>query len=55
MRLACERFFLLASLYVAYVAFREPPPFVRALVRINGALSASFQFAILYSFPAVCW
>jgi hypothetical protein len=55
MRLGCERFFLLASLLAAHVVFHTPPAGARALVALNGAVSAAFQGIILYSFPAVCW
>ncbi|GBF89171.1 hypothetical protein Rsub_01888 [Raphidocelis subcapitata] len=55
MRLGCERLFLLASLLLAHVAFHEPPAAAVRMVVVNGAVSAAFQAAILYSFPAVCW
>lgn len=55
MRLSCEKFFVLVSMYTAYLAFRHPPRPARALIRLNAHISAAFQRVILYSFPAVCW
>lgn len=47
MRLSCERLLVLGSLFVAYVLFRVPPAPARALVRLNGFLSSSFETVIL--------
>ena len=55
MRLSCEKFFVLLSLFVVYLVFREPPTAAIWLVQMNGRLSNLFQRVILYSFPAVCW
>jgi hypothetical protein len=55
MRLSCEKFFVLLSLFVVYLIFREPPAPAIWLVQMNGRLSNLFQRVILYSFPAVCW
>lgn len=55
MRLSCEKYFVLISVFVSYLLFREPPRAARALIRLNSRLSTAFQKVILYSFPAVCW
>ena len=56
MRLSCEKFFVLATVLAAHLAFRDAVPrHARALIRLNHRLSSAFQRVILYSFPAVCW
>uniref|UniRef100_A0A7R9VBC0 RING-type domain-containing protein n=1 Tax=Chlamydomonas euryale TaxID=1486919 RepID=A0A7R9VBC0_9CHLO len=55
MRLSCEKYFVLLSVFVSYLLFSEPPPAARAMIRINARLSTIVQKVILYSFPAVCW
>jgi len=55
MRLSCEKFFVLLSVFVSYLLFREPPRLARVIIRLNSRLSTIFQKVILYSFPAVCW
>ncbi|CAD7698420.1 unnamed protein product [Ostreobium quekettii] len=55
MRFSCEKFFVLLTVYVNYLLFREPPPFARTLVLVNNALSMIFQHVVLYTFPAICW
>jgi hypothetical protein len=55
MRLSCEKFPVLLSLYVAHLLFWEPPPWAAALVAFNGRLSSAWQRVVLLSFPAVCW
>lgn len=55
MRLSCEKFPVLLSLYVAHLLFWEPPPWAAALVAFNGRLSGAWQRVVLLSFPAVCW
>eukprot|EP00210_Caulerpa_lentillifera_P006184 g5908.t1 len=55
MRLSCEKFFVLLTVYVNYLLFRKPPKAARRLVKINSTLSAIFQHVVLYTFPAICW
>lgn len=55
MRLSCEKFFVLVTLFVAYLLFRQPPAAAWWLIHLNGWLSMAFQRVILYSFPAICW
>eukprot|EP00798_Chlamydomonas_sp_ICE-L_P023003 gene23003-30195_t len=55
MRLSCEKYFVLVSVFVSYILFRDPPTAARIIIRINSRLSKAFQKVILYSFPAVCW
>ncbi|WIA29195.1 hypothetical protein OEZ86_011706 [Tetradesmus obliquus] len=55
MRLSTEKFFVLLSLYVAFLLFRVPPRAAAALVALNARASSAFARLILYSFPAVCW
>lgn len=55
MRLSCEKFFVLLTVYVNYLIFRKPPKAARRLVKINSTLSAIFQHVVLYTFPAICW
>ncbi|KAK9806487.1 hypothetical protein WJX73_002224 [Symbiochloris irregularis] len=56
MRLSCEKLFVLAAVFVAYLLFRDDVPvYARVLIRINHRISTLFQRVILYSFPAVCW
>jgi hypothetical protein len=55
MRLSTEKFFVLLSLYVAFLLFRVPPRAAAALVVLNARASSAFARLILYSFPAVCW
>ena len=55
MRLSTEKFFVLLSLYVAFLLFRTPPPYVAALISINARVSNAFARLVLYSFPMVCW
>ncbi len=43
MRLSCEKLFVLVSVFVAYLLFRELPAPARALIRLNARLSAAFQ------------
>ena len=42
-RLSCEKFFVLIPVFVSYLLFREPPPAVRALIRIISGTSQIFQ------------
>eukprot|EP00775_Hariotina_reticulata_P013637 gene13637-13760_t len=55
MRLSTEKFFVLLSLYVAFILFRTPPRHAAALVAFNARVSGAFARLILYTFPAVCW
>lgn len=55
MRLSCEKFFVLLSVFVTYLLFRRPPWPARIFVRFISRVSSTFQKVILYSFPAVCW
>lgn len=55
MRLSTEKFFVLLSLYVAFLLFRTPPPGVARLIGANARISNAFARMVLYSFPAVCW
>lgn len=55
MRLSCEKFFVLVSMFAAYLTFRNPPKLARALIKLNARISTAFQKVILYSFPAICW
>ena len=56
MRLACEKFFVLAAVLAAHLLFRDDVPRpARSLIRATHRLSSAFQRVILYSFPAVCW
>jgi hypothetical protein len=55
MRLSTEKFFVLLSLYVAFLLFRVPPRAAAALVALNARASSAAARLILYSFPAVCW
>jgi hypothetical protein len=55
MRLSTEKFFVLLSLYVAFLLFRTPPPYAAALIGLNARISNAFARLVLYSFPAVCW
>lgn len=55
MRLSTEKFFVLLSLYVAFLLYRVPPRFAARLISLNARVSSAFARLILYSFPAVCW
>jgi len=55
MRLSTEKYFVLLSLYVAFILFRTPPRQAAALVAFNARVSGAFARLILYTFPAVCW
>jgi hypothetical protein len=55
MRLSCEKYFVLLSVFVAYLLFKDMPRGALHVVRLNARLSSAFQKVILYSFPAVCW
>lgn len=55
MRLSTEKFFVLLSLYVAFLLFRIPPPAVATLISVNARISNAFARLVLYSFPCVCW
>ncbi len=55
MRLSCEKYFVLISVFVSYLLFPDPPPLARMIIRLNSRLSTIFQKVILFSFPAVCW
>ncbi|KAK2078598.1 hypothetical protein QBZ16_003438 [Prototheca wickerhamii] len=55
MRLSCERFFTLLPVWVAYLAFRDPPRAARRVVVGVARTAAAFQRAVLLAFPAVCW
>eukprot|EP00208_Stichococcus_sp_RCC1054_P004120 CAMPEP_0206134734 /NCGR_PEP_ID=MMETSP1473-20131121/179_1 /ASSEMBLY_ACC=CAM_ASM_001109 /TAXON_ID=1461547 /ORGANISM="Stichococcus sp, Strain RCC1054" /LENGTH=952 /DNA_ID=CAMNT_0053526355 /DNA_START=491 /DNA_END=3349 /DNA_ORIENTATION=+ len=55
MRLSCEKFFVLASVFCAFLLFKEPPLWVRHIISAIANLSSIFQKAILYTFPAICW
>lgn len=55
MRLSTEKYFVLLSLYVAFILFRTPPRHAAALVAFNARVSGAFARLILYTFPAVCW
>ncbi|MEW5308759.1 MAG: hypothetical protein WDW38_000693 [Sanguina aurantia] len=54
MRLSCERFFLLLTVYLSFILFRDPPLPARLLIRLNHAISYTFQRTILCGFPAIC-
>ncbi len=44
LRLSCERFFMLISVFVAYLLFRaRVPRCLRAVIRLNHRLSKIFQ------------
>lgn len=44
MRLSCEKYFVLLSVFVSYLLFRDnPPPAVRAFIRANAIISSTFQ------------
>jgi hypothetical protein len=55
MRLSTEKFFVLLSLYVAFLLFRTPPPAVARLISITARVSNAFARMVLYTFPCVCW
>lgn len=55
MRLSCEKFFVLASVYCAFLIFREPPLWVRHIISTIAKVSDAFQTIILMTFPALCW
>ncbi|DBA86614.1 TPA: hypothetical protein ACH3X1_005082 [Trebouxia sp. C0004] len=56
MRLSCEQYFTLISVFAAYLFFRQrPPPVARRVIWLNHRVSTTFKKAILYSFPAICW
>jgi hypothetical protein len=55
MRLSTEKFFVLLSLYVAFLLFKTPPPAVARLIGLNARISNAFARLVLYSFPCVCW
>lgn len=55
MRLSTEKFFVLVSLYVAFLMFRIPPRSAAIVINFNARISSAFARLILYSFPAVCW
>ncbi|KAA6427331.1 MAG: hypothetical protein FRX49_01996 [Trebouxia sp. A1-2] len=56
MRLSCEQYFTLISVFAAYLFFRQrPPPVARRVIWLNHRVSTIFKKAILYSFPAICW
>lgn len=55
MRLSTEKFFVLMSLYVAFLLFRVPPRPAAYVIALNAKISSAFARLILYSFPAVCW
>lgn len=55
MRLSTEKFFVLLSLYVAFLLFRTPPPAVACLISITARISNAFARMVLYTFPCVCW
>lgn len=42
-RLSCEKFFVLASVFCAFLLFREPPLWVRHVISAVATLSAIFQ------------
>ena len=42
-RLSCEKFFVLASVFCAFLLFREPPLWVRHVISAVATLSAVFQ------------
>ncbi len=45
MRLSCERFFVLASVLLAHILFRnELPPAAERLIRLNHHISTAFQW-----------
>ena len=43
MRMSCEHFWVLASLFAAYLLFREPPAAARAVIRLNAFVSTCIQ------------
>lgn len=48
LRLSCERFFMLISVFVAYLLFRgQVPQWLRSVIRLNHSLSKAFQKVIL--------
>lgn len=56
MRLSCEQYFTLISVFAAYLFYRQrPSPFARRIIWLNHRVSNIFKKAILYSFPAICW
>ncbi|KAL3145404.1 hypothetical protein ABBQ38_001651 [Trebouxia sp. C0009 RCD-2024] len=56
MRLSCEQYFTLISVFAAYLLFRQRlPPIARQVIWVNHRVSNIFKKAILYSFPAICW
>lgn len=56
MRLCCEKFFVLATVFAAYLLYRDDVPFyARIIARTNHHLSSFYQKTILYCFPAICW
>lgn len=55
MRLSCEKFFVLASVFCAFLIFREPPQWVRHVISTVAKVSDAFQTSILMTFPALCW
>ena len=55
MRLSCEKWFSLVSIFVAFIVFRDPPIHVQEYIKIVAVMSRIFQQCILMSFPAVCW
>ncbi|KAK9818153.1 hypothetical protein WJX72_007878 [[Myrmecia] bisecta] len=56
MRLSCEKFFVLISVFAAYLLYKDKVPRrARAMIRMTHRLSTFFQKSILYAFPAICW
>lgn len=44
MRLSCEKFFVLISVFAAYLLFRDEVPYTaRLLIRVNHRISTLFQ------------
>lgn len=43
MRLSCEQFWVLATIFLAYLLFREPPAPARAVIFMNSVISQGIQ------------
>lgn len=52
MRLSCEKFFVLVSVYVSYLLFRDPPgEAMRFMIRLNARYASCLRaHSFIYSF-----
>lgn len=55
MRLSCEKFFVLVSVYVSYLLFQDPPGEVmRFMIRLNARYGFCFCGVLLYCVVDLC-